>query len=269
MSFSTSDGDLETRALGDDSSFVDTIQPIQIPEIFDPSAGAAAVSTIQINEEILNAFQDQGQASVRLHSIWNSQNTSSRVQVSIWAPTLDTGWTGASRTRILLGHYATRGFNSPTRLKSTEKLKYQTIELTDVATLRMKRNQTLQAVLAAVFPHPVRFKLSWHMKRGANSVFAWRAIAPQNFVSMGMVFTKSDAEPDVTIMRCVPSNWTAPSSKPPQKVWDDTGSGGGKAGSMWIVNDMNMLVLIPGHEPHLPRIVKSSAQINCIFKVMY
>jgi hypothetical protein len=35
-------------------------------------------------------------------------------------------------------------------------------------------------------------------------------------------------------------------------VWDDTGAGGGKAGSMWIVNDMNMVIIVPGHDPPGP-----------------
>lgn len=35
----------------------------------------------------------------------------------------------------------------------------------------------------------------------------------------------------------------------PVKIWDDTGAGGGKAGSIWIVNSMDMIAVIPGHDP--------------------
>ena len=49
-------------------------------------------------------------------------------------------------------------------------------------------------------------------------------------------------------MRCVPSSWCAKSKVVPKKVWDDSGAGGGKPGSMWIINSMDMLTIVPGHE---------------------
>ena len=184
--------------------------------------------------------------------IWNSQNTQSKAQVSIWAPSLDTGWTGASKTRILLSHYGAPGFQNPLRLRKEQRDPYMTLELTDNATLRMKRSQTLAAVMKRVFPHPVRYKESWHMKRGANSLFAWKPVAPEGFTALGMLFTNSDKPPDTRTIHCVPIKWVAKAAKPPKKVWDDTGAGGGKAGSMWIVNDMNMVVVVPGHDPPAP-----------------
>jgi hypothetical protein len=44
-----------------------------------------------------------------------------------------------------------------------------------------------------------------------------------------------DQEPDTKEMRCVPSSWTAVSKIVPKKIWDDSGAGGGKPGSMWTV----------------------------------
>ena len=32
----------------------------------------------------------------------------------------------------------------------------------------------------------------------------------------------------------------------PSKLWDDTGAGGGKPGSLWLINDMNMVVAVNG-----------------------
>lgn len=50
-------------------------------------------------------------------------------------------------------------------------------------------------------------------------------------------------------MRCVPAKWCIPSSTAPVQIWDDTGSGGGKPGSMWIINSMQMVAVVAGHEP--------------------
>ena len=47
----------------------------------------------------------------------------------------------------------------------------------------------------------------------------------------------------------MPQTGCSPSKVVPVKVWDDTGAGGGKAGSIWIVNSMDMIAVIPGHDP--------------------
>ncbi len=49
-------------------------------------------------------------------------------------------------------------------------------------------------------------------------------------------------------MRCVPISWTVKSKIVPKKIWDDSGAGGGKPGSMWIVNSLEMVVIVPGHD---------------------
>lgn len=80
-------------------------------------------------------------------------------------------------------------------------------------------------------------------------MFAWQPIAPDHFVSLGMVCTSQDEQPPVQSIRCVPSKWVIPAKKAPLKVWDDTGAGGGRPGSIWIINTMNMIAVVPGHEP--------------------
>ena len=40
-----------------------------------------------------------------------------------------------------------------------------------------------------------------------------------------------------------------PSTVTPTKVWDDSGAGGGKPGSIWVVNAMDMVAIVAGHEP--------------------
>jgi hypothetical protein len=61
--------------------------------------------------------------------------------------------------------------------------------------------------------------------------------------------TTSDEEPDVSIMRSVPATWVVPTTTTPRKLWDDSGAGGGKPGSMWLINSMDMAVVVAGHEP--------------------
>jgi hypothetical protein len=59
----------------------------------------------------------------------------------------------------------------------------------------------------------------------------------------------TDTPPDVTCMRCVPAAWCFPTSITPIKVWDDTGAGGGKPGSIWTVNSLDMVAVVAGHDP--------------------
>jgi hypothetical protein len=33
------------------------------------------------------------------------------------------------------------------------------------------------------------------------------------------------------------------------KLWDDTGAGGGKPGSIWVVNNMDLMYVVPGYDP--------------------
>ena len=50
-------------------------------------------------------------------------------------------------------------------------------------------------------------------------------------------------------MRCVPRAWCKPTKTVPKQIWNDAGGGGGKPGSMWVINSLNMVAVIAGHEP--------------------
>lgn len=63
-----------------------------------------------------------------------------------------------------------------------------------------------------------------------------------------MICTIKDDPPDVKVMRCVPFSWCVKSSVAPRKIWDDTGAGGGKPGSVWVINTLEMIAVVPGHE---------------------
>jgi hypothetical protein len=57
-----------------------------------------------------------------------------------------------------------------------------------------------------------------------------------------------DDTPPTDVIRCVPLPWCVPTKVKPSQIWNDTGAGGGKPGSMWTINSLNMLAIIPGHD---------------------
>lgn len=134
-------------------------------------------------------------------------------------------------------------------LKTSSKGRYQLIELTDNAAIRLKRAKVISSVVANLCPYPVKFKQIWHFARGSKSLYAWKPQPPENFVALGMMCTVTDSPPDPKSMRCIPLSWCTPSKAKPVKIWDDTGAGGGKPASMWICNSMGMVSIVPGHEP--------------------
>ena len=50
-------------------------------------------------------------------------------------------------------------------------------------------------------------------------------------------------------MRCVPLSWCVPTKFVPIKVWDDSGGGGGRPGSVWIINSLDLIAVVAGPEP--------------------
>lgn len=177
---------------------------------------------------------------------WNSQNTQSSSQVSLWNPSVSNSLFQGNKAKLCLGIYACKGFLNP--LKTSSKGRYQLIELTDNATMRINRTKVIKAVITTICPHPLKYKQVWHFARGEKSLYAWKAQAPEGFVALGMMVTPSDAPPDVTAMRCIPLSWCTPAKVKPQKIWDDTGAGGGKPASMWIINSLGMVAIVTGHE---------------------
>lgn len=151
------------------------------------------------------------------------------------------------QARLCLGLYACKGFMNP--LRTSNRNQYQVIEVTDNASIRRKRSKVMLAVINVICPHPIKFRQVWHFARGSKSLYAWKPSAPENFVALGMLCTTTEHPPDVTAMRCVPQKWCTPTKFKPIKIWDDTGSGGGKPASMWIVNNLGMVTIVPGHEP--------------------
>lgn len=122
------------------------------------------------------------------------------------------------------------------------------INVTDNAFFRKRRLQVMSAVVGAVFTYPLRFKQVWHIPRGSKPMYAWKAVAPEGYTAIGMVVTNSESPPEVTCMRCVPNGWCVASKTAPVKVWDDSGAGGGKPGSIWVVNSHGLVAFVAGHD---------------------
>jgi hypothetical protein len=77
---------------------------------------------------------------------------------------------------------------------------------------------------------------------------AWKPIPPQDFICLGMIVTNIDDSPPEDAIRCVPISWCKKAGTP-HKIWDDSGAGGGRPGSVWIVSSLNLISVIAGHDP--------------------
>ena len=82
-----------------------------------------------------------------------------------------------------------------------------------------------------------------------TALYAWKPVAPDDFVVLGIVCTTTEDPPSPDTIRCVPRRWVQPSSMTPHQIWNDTGAGGGRPGSIWLVNNMDHITIVAGHEP--------------------
>ena len=105
----------------------------------------------------------------------------------------------------------------------------------------------MHAVLNRILPHPVRYHEVWRQQRG-SVLYAWEPvpISPA-FVALGMIVTRTPDPPALDAVRTVPKHWCFPSSTEPRKVWEDAGAAGGRRGSMWVVNSLELMAVADGH----------------------
>lgn len=61
-----------------------------------------------------------------------------------------------------------------------------------------------------------------------------------------LIYYTADANPDPSIVRCLPAQWCVPTTFHPVKIWDDSGAGGGKPGSIWVINTLGMTAIGDG-----------------------
>ena len=81
----------------------------------------------------------------------------------------------SSQARICLCHYVCRGFGNPAKTKSSGQ-KFQTLEVTDFATIRMKRSRVMSAALLNVFPIAIQADLA--LGQGGKGALCLEARGP-------------------------------------------------------------------------------------------
>jgi hypothetical protein len=73
-------------------------------------------------------------------------------------------------------------------------------------------------------------------------LYVWEPVSPSDdFVALGMICSNSVDPPPLTEVRCVSARFLAASSMRPKKIWADSASSGGKAGSLWRVSGIGSL----------------------------
>jgi hypothetical protein len=151
-----------------------------------------------------------------------------------------------NKVRLCVGHYPNNSFDYPGRMSGSNVRLL--IEISDTACNNIQKSSILDSVVGRICPHPVRFRQVWNCHYGkGQALFVWKPVPPsQDFVALGMVATLTDEPPSVEDVHCVPKRWTLPARIKPRLVWSNTGMGG-KPGSVWLVNSLNVLVVVQGH----------------------
>ena len=73
-------------------------------------------------------------------------------------------------------------------------------------------------------------------------LYVWEPVSPSDdFVAIGMICSNSVDPPPLTEVRCVSARFLAASSMRAKKIWADSASSGGKAGSLWRVSGIGSL----------------------------
>jgi hypothetical protein len=240
----------------DDDAASDDFNPVtfnapSLPPV--PLAGGSKIS-LRIPDQVLSSIKIQVKKVSKFQLIWTSQGSMSRQKVSVWEPLVGSGTFRANRAYVSLGHYVGSGYENPIK-DDKERI---TLEITDTQGSFVGGSSWLLHVLDKYLPCPARFRLAWSYTHGSNPFFAWEPIPPSDkFVALGFAGTTKDVPPDVRVMRCIFKGW-AKESTFVYKIWDDSGSGG-REGSIWLFNTLNLVGFVRGHDPpiHHPWDLKS------------
>jgi hypothetical protein len=199
---------------------------------------------VVIPEPVLGAIKVKIKKVTKFSLVWNSQGSMSRDRFSVWDPKIESGGFKQNKASICLGHFSGKGYDNPNR-DSTERL---CLEVTDTSGSWVGGSSWLPHVLDRFLPYPARFRLAWSLTHGSNPFYAWEPVPPgDEFVALGFIGTKSDKQPNVKSMRCVPRAWCKESTFL-KKIWDDSGSSG-RAGSVWVLNSLHLIGFVSGSDP--------------------
>ncbi len=208
-----------------------------------PSEDSGTLKVV-IPEPVLASIKVKVKKITKFNLIWNSQGSMSRDKISIWNPSIQAGGFKQNKAAICLGHFAGYGYDNPLR-DGNERL---CLEITDTSSGWVGGSSWLPHVLNKYLPHPARFRLAWSLTHGNNHFYAWEPVPPgEEFVALGFIGSKTDQQPKVDVMRCVPREWCKESTQM-QKLWDDSGSSG-RQGSIWKFNSLNLVGFVSGSDP--------------------
>jgi hypothetical protein len=187
--------------------------------------------------------------------VWSTKHTTSRADLSLWAPDVDTSTPlhKRSRVRLCLGHTCSDGLDPPG--KGGRGHPPLVLEVTDSAVSMAAResglgsSDHLASVVEQLCPLPVRYRLAWHSFQHKPPLYVWRAVPPSgHFLALGMVATTSEDPPPLSAMHCVPRRWCERQAAPAKLQWRDDGQGG-RPGSFWLLPHMELVVAGQGAEP--------------------
>jgi Ca2+-binding EF-hand superfamily protein len=199
---------------------------------------------VEIPEPVLCSVKVKMKKITKFSLVWNSQGSMSRYKCSIWEPSIQSAGLKQNKTAICLGHFAGTGYDNPSRDDSDRLC----VEVTDTSGSWVGGSSWLPHILDRYMPHPARFRLAWSLTHGSNPFYAWEPVAPgEEFVALGFIGSKTDKQPSVKSMRCVPRAWCTESTNL-QKLWDDSGSSG-RAGSIWTFNTLHLVGFVSGSDP--------------------
>eukprot|EP00300_Choanocystis_sp_HF-7_P017627 c19781_g1_i2.p1 GENE.c19781_g1_i2~~c19781_g1_i2.p1 ORF type:complete len:435 (+),score=114.15 c19781_g1_i2:37-1305(+) len=148
---------------------------------------------------------------------------------------------GLNKFRVTVGHFAAQGHHMS---------KQEVLEISDTGVWKASTSSLLPLVVNNFLPHPKSFLQVWAYTRGKQSVYAWMGKPPSSlFVTIGIVFTTTDAEPPREIVHCVPIAWCT-ASKTRKKVWDNSGNkaAGQRPCSIWQINSLGGLAMGNGRD---------------------
>lgn len=228
-----------------DAAYIPQYSGNDVPIMPGPESEGGKV-TVRVPPAVLAHIKIKIKKITKFDKVWTSQGSMSRQRGSIWKPDIkivDKSFR-QHRTLVALGHYVGNGFDNPNRGKD-ERL---TVEITDTSGNWVGGSNWLALVLDRFMPFPARFRLAWSLTHGSNPFYAWEPIPPSDgFVAMGMVGTVTEDPPNIKCIRCVCADWVC-ESKYVKQEWVDSGSGG-REGSIWVFNSLNLAGFVAGHDP--------------------
>jgi len=216
-----------------------------MPAMTAPPEGGAKV-TVRVPEAVLESIKVKLKKVTKFTKVWTSQGSMSRQKGSIWKPDIkgvDKSFR-QNKTMVPIGYYCGSEYENPNR----DSKDRWTLEITDTSGNWVGGSNWLGLVLDQYLPYPARFRLAWSLTHGSNPFYAWEPIPPkEGFVALGMVGTTTENPPDITCIRCICADWVRPSAHV-KRHWVDSGSGG-REGSIWIFNTLNLAGFTAGHDP--------------------